>query len=101
VNAATHSEPTGLDCIITGAGAAGCVLANRLSADAACRVALIDAGPPDRSFPLNLKTTLPMGNIFLLPSEQTIGQHEFTGGMNTMTVMTTPAPAGMAAAAAN
>ncbi|MGA2953890.1 MAG: GMC family oxidoreductase N-terminal domain-containing protein [Caulobacteraceae bacterium] len=36
------------DYVIVGAGAAGCVLANRLSEDAKTRVALIEAGPPDR-----------------------------------------------------
>jgi choline dehydrogenase len=37
----------GFDYVIAGAGTAGCVLANRLSADAGVSVALIEAGPPD------------------------------------------------------
>jgi choline dehydrogenase-like flavoprotein len=38
------------DYVIAGAGTAGCVLANRLSADPGKRVCLIEAGPPDNSY---------------------------------------------------
>lgn len=70
----------GYDYIIVGAGSAGCVIASRLSVDPAVRVALIEAGPSDLGFPTNVKATLPIGNVFLLPHARYNWQYEFSGG---------------------
>lgn len=61
----------GYDAVIVGAGAAGCVLANRLSADPGRRVLLLEAGgqnPP-------LGSRMPAAWISLINSEVDWGYH--------------------------
>ncbi|HEV8314285.1 MAG TPA: GMC family oxidoreductase N-terminal domain-containing protein [Burkholderiaceae bacterium] len=60
------------DIVIVGAGSAGCVLAERLSADPALRVLLLEAGGPDTS-PL---IRMPKGFGKLLTDPAHVWQHE-------------------------
>jgi choline dehydrogenase-like flavoprotein len=67
------------DYIVIGSGSAGSLMANRLSADPANRVALIEAGPSDRRWPVNIKTAMPVGNIFLIPHVRYNWKHTLSG----------------------
>lgn len=55
------------DYIIVGAGTAGCLLANRLSADAAKRVLLLEAGGPDRYHWIHI----PVGYLYCIGNPKT------------------------------
>lgn len=55
-----RTERTTFDYVIVGAGSAGCLLAERLSANPANRVALLEAGPDAASWTLRVPAALPL-----------------------------------------
>ena len=60
------TEQLAVDYVIVGAGSAGCVLANRLSADPQSTVCLIEAGPADSSPFIRM----PIGIIYMMMSRR-------------------------------
>jgi choline dehydrogenase len=75
---------TTFDYIIIGAGTAGCLLANRLSADPAKRVLLIEAGRPDDYHWIHI----PVGYLYCIGNPRTdwLFQTEPDAGLNGRTL---------------
>ena len=73
-------EMTTFDDIVVGAGTAGCLLANRLSADPSRRVLLLEAGPPD-NYPW---IHIPVGYLYCIGNPRTdwLYQTEPDAGLN-------------------
>jgi choline dehydrogenase len=78
------SETAEFDYIIVGAGSAGCVLANRLSASGRHSVLLLEAGPADRNIWIHVP--LGYGKLFKNKTVNWMYQTEPEPGLNGRTV---------------
>ena len=68
------------DYIIIGAGSAGCVLANRLSADPSVTVCLVEAGASDRTFPVNAQVRIPLAVVTLIANPRHNWMYAYESG---------------------
>ena len=82
--ATSPNETAEFDYVIVGAGSAGCVLANRLSADGRNSVLLLEAGPKDRN--LWIHVPLGYGKLFKAKSVNWMYQTEPEPGLGGRTV---------------
>jgi choline dehydrogenase len=74
------------DFVVVGAGSAGCVLANRLSADGRARVLLLEAGPRDRNPWIHVP--LGYGKLFNAAAVNWMYQSEPEAGLNGRRIFT-------------
>ncbi len=74
------TDATSFDYVIVGAGTAGCLLANRLSADPHCRVLLVEAGGRDNYHWVHI----PVGYLYCIGNPRTdwLFQTEADPGLN-------------------
>jgi choline dehydrogenase len=79
-NAASGSDQPEFDYIIVGAGSAGCVLANRLTADGKSSVLLLEAGPEDSHLWIHIP--LGYGRLFKEKTVNWMYQTEPEPGLN-------------------